>query len=756
MAVNRMPRPWPLVGGVLLLAVLVYRTDQILMDQAKAPLRIAVGPSNGEGELWQFVLEPEVADSMRWWRPVHALPDGLEREGRRREAMEAWDVLRQGDSTDFWAWKAWGQGMLRAGDATSAIGALTWAVQLDSTDFELWQSIGVAKARAGFTGAAVRAFQQAVALRPNLTRARLNAGISLLKEEQWAAALGQLDTAKQFATSRSMAKVEAYRGQALRALGRLSDAESAYREAVSRDPDQLLARLGLAALEDEPANRVVALEKLRALEPNRGVVHWTLANAYLEADMPLDAEASFDRALELAPDEVRFAGDLMRFHLDRDQVDRAKAVLSERFAAAEKSPERLFLEAKVLSGNGDDAGAVARYDAALQASDGAMAQAWLNRGVALRRLGRIEEAIASYRSALEQRPGYPEAWYNIGVGRSEQGEHARAAEAYERCLQLDPRRSRAWYNLGMQRVRMGNESDALPAFEAAIAVQPQYASAWYNLAVFQRKLGHPSAGASLDSVITRFPENEKGWFIRGAYRADLGDLDEAIRSYQKAIEVEPGYVAAWNSLAGCLHDAGDEEGALSAFQEAVQLAPDVPGYRFNLGLQYERMKSWDEAIVQYRRAHQLDAHFFRPLERIVKLDGQGRAGDWGLWARDRQLTQDSLVVFGPDSIYELGRSLHRLGFTSEARTRYDDAVALGKQGVWPRYWSSKAAEESGLKAEAIAGYRLVLNEREDFKFALYRLALLLADEDVEEARVYWDRLVAVHPDFAEEKSTEKP
>jgi tetratricopeptide (TPR) repeat protein len=446
----------------------------------------------------------------------------------------------------------------------------------------------------------------------------------------------------------------------------------------------------------------------------------------------------------------------MRFHLDRDQVNRAQAVLSERFAAAAENPERLFLEAKVLSGNGDDEGAVAQYDAALKAADGAMAEAWLNRGVALRRLGRIEDALASYRSALEQRPGYPEAWYNIGVGRSEQGDHAQAAAAYERCLQLDPGRSRAWYNLGMQRVRMGDEAGALPAFEAAIAAQPQYASAWYNLAVFQRKLGHPSAGASLDSVVTRFPENEKGWFNRGVYRADLGDLDEAIRSYQKAIEVEPGYVAAWNNLAGCLHDAGDEEGALAAFREAVQLAPEVPGYRFNLGLQCERMRAWDEAIVHYRRAHQLDADFSRPIERIVELDGQGRAGDWGLWARDCQLTQDSLVVLGPDSVYELGRSLHRLGFTSEARVRYADAVVLGKEGVWPAYWSSKAAEESGLTTEAISGYQLVLSQREDFKFALYRLALLLADQDVEEARSYWDRLVLYHPEFAEEKSAEKP
>ena len=39
-----------------------------------------------------------------------------------------------------------------------------------------------------------------------------------------------------------------------------------------------------------------------------------------------------------------------------------------------------------------------------------------NRGAALERLGRFDEAIAAYDAALAAKPDYAEAWHNRGVG----------------------------------------------------------------------------------------------------------------------------------------------------------------------------------------------------------------------------------------------------------------------------------------------------------------------------------------------------
>lgn len=46
-------------------------------------------------------------------------------------------------------------------------------------------------------------------------------------------------------------------------------------------------------------------------------------------------------------------------------------------------------------------------------------EAWYNKGMALYRLERYEEAVSSYEEALRLRPDDPEAWYNKGIALSD-------------------------------------------------------------------------------------------------------------------------------------------------------------------------------------------------------------------------------------------------------------------------------------------------------------------------------------------------
>lgn len=755
MAVSRVPRPWPIVAAMLVAVMALHWSDRALLRQVKQPLVVSVGEAeDDQGRLWQF--EEALDDSDGEVRPGHALADSLSAAGETRAALEAWDVLRRADSTDFRAWKQWGRGRLALGDAGAAVEGLEVAVGLRPGDAGSWNSLGVALIRLGRVEEALRAFEEAIRQEGEQSRPWLNAGIALLRLERWNEALVRLDSARSRSSGMSTAKVEAYRGQALRAMGDTEGAGQAYREAISRQPDQLLSRLGLAAMIEDPLERLRELEQLRRLESGRAVVHWTLANAYLEAGREVEAERAFDRALQLAPDEARFARDLMQFHLDREGVAEAEALLRDRFAALARDPERLFLEAKLSSREGRDSAAVAQYDAALLESRGTMAEAWLNRGAALRRLGRTADALDSYQRALDVRPVYPEAWFNIGVGRSELGDREGAIEAYDRSLELDRDQPRAWYNLGMQWSALDRYDEAIRALEQAVERDPEYESALYNLALFQRQSDHPDTRNTLDSLVIRFPGSAKGWFNRGVYRSDVGDEAEAARSYRGAIDADPTYAAAWNNLGGSLHTLGDEEGALDAFREAVDLEPGRPRYRFNLGLQLERMDLNTEALVQYHRSSQLDPSYDRPVLKIARLAAEMQDEYWRLWSEHAMLTEDSVALMVPDSLYEFGRRLHRVGLLSEARERYAEAVASGKDGVWPLYWSGKSAEEEGLLDLAVDHYTSVLETRSDFKFALYRLAIVESARNPALAAKWWSRLESAHPEFALEKSEDRP
>ena len=69
-------------------------------------------------------------------------------------------------------------------------------------------------------------------------------------------------------------------------------------------------------------------------------------------------------------------------------------------------------------------------------------------GEAFRKMGRLDEAIANYRRALELKPDHAEASNNLGLAFRDRGQLAEAMAAYRRALQLQPRYADAHYNLG--------------------------------------------------------------------------------------------------------------------------------------------------------------------------------------------------------------------------------------------------------------------------------------------------------------------
>lgn len=50
-------------------------------------------------------------------------------------------------------------------------------------------------------------------------------------------------------------------------------------------------------------------------------------------------------------------------------------------------------------------------------------------------------------------------------------------------------------------------------------------------------------------------------------------LDEAVEEFKKAVELQPGYVTAWNNLGDALEQLKDQKGAMAAYEESLVLSP---------------------------------------------------------------------------------------------------------------------------------------------------------------------------------------
>ena len=63
--------------------------------------------------------------------------------------------------------------------------------------------------------------------------------------------------------------------------------------------------------------------------------------------------------------------------------------------------------------------------------------AWNNKGNALARLGKFEDALRCYDRALELDPGYRGAWVNMGFVLTKMGRFDEAASCADEALRLD-------------------------------------------------------------------------------------------------------------------------------------------------------------------------------------------------------------------------------------------------------------------------------------------------------------------------------
>lgn len=109
------------------------------------------------------------------------------------------------------------------------------------------------------------------------------------------------------------------------------------------------------------------------------------------------------------------------------------------------------------------------------------ADAFYNRGVVLQRLGRRQEALASYERAIAIAPGDFQACNNCATLHAELGQLDAALPFLDRAVAINPGFAQAWYNRGAVLAERTALADAGRSYEQAIALEPGYAQAHWNL-----------------------------------------------------------------------------------------------------------------------------------------------------------------------------------------------------------------------------------------------------------------------------------
>ena len=236
-----------------------------------------------------------------------------------------------------------------------------------------------------------------------------------------------------------------------------------------------------------------------------------------------------------------------------------------------------------------------------------------NIGAALQSAGRLDEAVAHYRRAIEISPDYAPAYSNIGTVLQSQGKIDEAIRAYQDALKYRPDFPEVEYNLGNALLKANRPEEAADHFRRASSSLAGSADVHNNLGNALANQGKmPEALVEFQKAVQLDPKSSTAHRNLGNAYSALGRSDEALEELQQAAALDPKDPAPLYDLGSLLLELRIIPQALQALQAAAALTPDSPDaadLHNNLGIALGSTGRFDLAVAEFEKALQLRPDF---------------------------------------------------------------------------------------------------------------------------------------------------
>jgi tetratricopeptide (TPR) repeat protein len=192
-----------------------------------------------------------------------------------------------------------------------------------------------------------------------------------------------------------------------------------------------------------------------------------------------------------------------------------------------------------------------------------------------------------------------------------------------------------------------------------------------------------------------------------------GKVNEAFTHYQKALQINPGYVEAHINFGNALLQKGNVDEAITHYQKALQINPGCADAHINLGNVLLKKGSVDEAIAHYQKALEI-----KPDYAEVHLN--------------------------------LGSALIKKGSMDEAIDHYQKALEIKPDYAEAHLNLGSALLKKGSVDEAIVHYQKALQIKPDYAKAHIDLGnALLKKGSVEKAITHYQKALQIKPENTE-------
>ncbi|MBL8721644.1 MAG: zinc-ribbon domain-containing protein, partial [Myxococcales bacterium] len=361
-----------------------------------------------------------------------------------------------------------------------------------------------------------------------------------------------------------------------------------------------------------------------------------------------DAIAAFEAAKK-AQDSARARGGLVLAHEGNGDYDKAKkeaTALAEKFKTS--AVARVFLAQQAWLRDRDEKAAIKWLDEVTKppvsagAAPAELVAAFTLRGTIHLERGRVTDAMAAFKAAIEAGKGAPIAAPHYGLAEVflANGQYPQAMASYGAALQLQPNftpakigQARAllkqekaldaknlllpikdppfageigfWLGQAEEKLSPDKPQEAMKIYEAAIKAQPGEARPYVALAHLQTKAGKvEDADSTLTQAVKSVPPSERLYLSIGELRFRQERYKLAVEQFDRALELQPENVEALFMKGRALlrMDKEHVEQGKAVLDQVEKKDAKYPGLALELGLYYQKTEQIEKALERYKAA----------------------------------------------------------------------------------------------------------------------------------------------------------
>lgn len=322
---------------------------------------------------------------------------------------------------------------------------------------------------------------------------------------------------------------------------------------------------------------------------------------------------------------------------------------------------------------------------------------FVDQALAVLAAGEYAKAGGLLRQALKHAPEHAQAWFLLGASCHAQKELNEAREAFSRACALAPEHLQARFALTAVSLELGQVETAVRIGQEAVGMAPRLPLSHVNLAIALETSGqNEEALASYDHALQLDPGYLDALKNRGALLLSLKRVNEAMDNGKRFIASHPQRHDGWFSFGNACLAALDFQEAVTAFKKSRAIAPAHVGTLLHGGHALAIQENFDCAQEWLDRAAEINpseaAHYWFHItlsarETKYRIDARTlyllfqyeriEAGDWTLRNRFLECFQTLIEKTGrmPLDDFALGFRAMVMGLPAASQLKLAKQIA---------------------------------------------------------------------------------